>query len=332
MADRAKQQEEQSMAKKLHPADLADIEQGRRAVGYNVHLRLGALNKINRGASTLAAAMQIADELAGHNSGRRPIIYAILPEGQSIPVHAALLNEQRAQAAPAQEAHRPKVFAKRFNAQRAADNATKALPAHERQKIAMQIVPAGKGVYTVRADNVLAVPFAPETLALLAERGIEAGKHAAPAPKPPVADLVKERGEQALATLAADADSKISKMAKALGGALAALDAPKQDAPKAPKTATVAEIVKPAPKPRAAIAAAMEAAERGVMPTPPDFNKPAHVGYRKRLQALVDMAEAGDLDGLQATVIETKCSSRVLLARYRDLAVRALIAKAEQAA
>jgi hypothetical protein len=69
------------------------------------------------------------------------------------------------------------------------------------------------------------------------------------------------------------------------------------------------------------------AAARGELPNPPDFSAETHKRHRARLQSLVDMVAAGDIDGLRKTVIEPHSSSRKAMFRYRELAVMALAAR-----
>jgi len=78
--------------------------------------------------------------------------------------------------------------------------------------------------------------------------------------------------------------------------------------------------------PREKTSAMMEAAQRGVMPTPPDFSKPTHKSYRKKLAALVDLANNGDVAGLRAFDVEPLSTSRTALWNYRNAAVAALTA------
>lgn len=80
-----------------------------------------------------------------------------------------------------------------------------------------------------------------------------------------------------------------------------------------------------APSRRAAV---QEAAERGELPAPPDFTAPTHARWRGRLAELVEMVNAGDVDGLRAASIPTYSRSPRAMARYRDLAVIALEARA----
>ena len=83
----------------------------------------------------------------------------------------------------------------------------------------------------------------------------------------------------------------------------------------------------PAPVRKGKRAAALEAAERGEMPTPPDFSAATHAPYRKRLDEIVALAVAGEADALRAIEIKTYSTSPRALARYRDLAVIAIEAR-----
>jgi hypothetical protein len=68
-------------------------------------------------------------------------------------------------------------------------------------------------------------------------------------------------------------------------------------------------------------------AQAGKLPPPPDFSAATHARYRDAAKALVDMAKAGDIDGLKAVVIKPYSSSPKAMAKYRDLAVIALEAR-----
>ncbi len=92
---------------------------------------------------------------------------------------------------------------------------------------------------------------------------------------------------------------------------------------------------KPAGKPEAAATrplgkrAAIEAAAReGKLPAPPDFSAETHKRFRNKLQSVIDLAKAGDLKGLRAFEINPVSSSPKAIARYRDLCVIALEARA----
>jgi hypothetical protein len=77
--------------------------------------------------------------------------------------------------------------------------------------------------------------------------------------------------------------------------------------------------------------ATIEAAARdGKLPEPPDFSAPTHTRFRNKLASVVELAKAGDLTGLQAFQINPVSSSPKAIARYRDLCIVALEARAGQ--
>lgn len=76
-------------------------------------------------------------------------------------------------------------------------------------------------------------------------------------------------------------------------------------------------------------AAIEEAARQGQLPTPPDFSKPTHARFRTKLAKLVELAEAGDILGLKAIVINPVSTSPKSMARYRDLCLVALEARGQ---
>lgn len=60
------------------------------------------------------------------------------------------------------------------------------------------------------------------------------------------------------------------------------------------------------------------------LPTPPDFSKPSHAPYRKRLAAMVEAAEKGDAAFLAGLTFKVERSSQKIMARYRDACLTAL--------
>jgi hypothetical protein len=70
-------------------------------------------------------------------------------------------------------------------------------------------------------------------------------------------------------------------------------------------------------------------AQSGALPQPPDFSKPTHARFRAKLAQIMALAEAGDIAGLQAFEINPVSSSPKAMARYRDLCVIAITARAE---
>ncbi len=75
--------------------------------------------------------------------------------------------------------------------------------------------------------------------------------------------------------------------------------------------------------------AILDQAQTGALPQPPDFSKPTHARFRAKLAQIVALAEAGDIDGLQAFEINPVSSSPKAMARYRDLCVIAITARVQ---
>ena len=70
-------------------------------------------------------------------------------------------------------------------------------------------------------------------------------------------------------------------------------------------------------------------AQTGTLPPAPDFSKPTHARFRAKLAQIVVLAEAGDIAALQAFEINSVSSSPKAMARYRDLCVIAITARAQ---
>jgi hypothetical protein len=77
--------------------------------------------------------------------------------------------------------------------------------------------------------------------------------------------------------------------------------------------------------------AIVEQAQAGALPSAPDFSKPTHARFRAKLEKLVVLAEAGDVEGLMAFAINPVSTSPKALARYRDLAILAIEARCKAA-
>ena len=69
------------------------------------------------------------------------------------------------------------------------------------------------------------------------------------------------------------------------------------------------------------------AARAGKLPEPPDFSAETHKRFRTKLAKLAALAEAGDIEGLKAVVINPVSSSPKAMARYRELCLMALEAR-----
>ncbi|NUB46728.1 hypothetical protein GEU84_020250 [Fertoebacter nigrum] len=73
----------------------------------------------------------------------------------------------------------------------------------------------------------------------------------------------------------------------------------------------------------------VDLAQTGTLPTAPDFSKPTHARFRAKLAQIVALAEAGDIAALQAFEINPVSSSPKAMARYRDLCLIAITARAQ---
>jgi hypothetical protein len=76
--------------------------------------------------------------------------------------------------------------------------------------------------------------------------------------------------------------------------------------------------------------AIIEQAQAGALPAVPDFSKPTHARFRAKLAKLVALAKAGDVEGLKAIEINPVSTSPKAMARYRDLVIVALEARAKK--
>lgn len=93
---------------------------------------------------------------------------------------------------------------------------------------------------------------------------------------------------------------------------------------KTPKRATGAASGRPMGR-RAEMA---DNATKGILPPAPDFSAETHKRFRGKLAEIVKLVEAGDVAALRAIEIKPYSSSPKAMARYRDLAVQAIEARA----
>jgi hypothetical protein len=101
---------------------------------------------------------------------------------------------------------------------------------------------------------------------------------------------------------------------------------PAPEAPAAPEPASAN------PQRRRRDADLVAKARLGELPPPPDFSAPTHARFRNKLEGLIELAEKGDADALMAVAINPVSSSPKALARYRDLCLIAIAARASVAA
>jgi len=86
------------MARKPHPADIADREQIAQAVSFTAFLRRSPFDKIVHQHHCLADAVADAAAIRAANPGRDCLVYAITATGASIPVPKDMQASALAQA------------------------------------------------------------------------------------------------------------------------------------------------------------------------------------------------------------------------------------------
>lgn len=283
------------MTKQMHPADAADRAKIANATHFNVHLRKGPAEKINEEAPTLAEAVKIADALKAEN--RKPaMIYAIMPEGTSIFVPQDMADAARQGDAPAEPE------AELSNKQIAMLTAMitgggfKHANSKEAAIARFTTVAMDAGISKARAADLVKGPFDFAEHIIrehLAGRSMTIEQVHAMRDAKPVADAARDGA----------APSKID-------------DTPAPAANKQPQR-----------KPAGKRAEALEAAQRGELPAAPDFSAATHKPHRKKLETVIAMVKAGDIEGLKAFEIKPISSSPKAIAKYRDLAVIALEAQ-----
>ncbi|MEI4481172.1 MULTISPECIES: hypothetical protein [unclassified Phyllobacterium] len=71
-------------------------------------------------------------------------------------------------------------------------------------------------------------------------------------------------------------------------------------------------------------AAILADAEKGILPPVPDFRAPTHARFRKKLEEVVRLVEARDIETLRKLVIKPTSTSPRAIAKYIELAILAL--------
>lgn len=303
------------MTKQMHPADAADRAKIANATHFNVHLRKGPAEKINQGAPTLAEAVKIADALKTEN--RKPaMIYAIMPEGNSVFVPQDMADAARQGAAPAEP--ETELSNKQIAMLTAiiTGGGFKRANSKETAIARFTTVAAEAGIGAMRAADLVKGPYD------FAEHIIR--EHLAG--KPMSIEAVKamrEAGPSEDAGVSATPDAAPATVIAARdGGAPAKITDIPAPAPKAPAEK----------KPAGKRAEAIEAAQRGELPAAPDFSAATHKPHRKKLEAVIALVKVGDIKTLKAIEIKPISSSPKAIAKYRDLAVIALEARKKKEA
>lgn len=297
------------MPRKPHPADAFNAGIVATATAWSAFTQ--AAGRITRHFKTEADALRAAQVMA--DGFHRPaLVYAIDAQGRTAVAHTVHPSNSQQSKESTMSETTTKTYPKRFNAQRAA------------RKLLGEVAQEGEAFRTFKAPNgewdfeTLGAPaeqtaeeeFSPP--AFLSKAGTADNDE--PATTAPasidIADLTPEGHPIAAANAASW--PKSSKRQKNKG-----------------HSAAEAEPAKPASGKRASVE---EAARQGNLPTPPDFSAMTHARFRAKLAKLVELAEAGDAEGLKAFAINPVSTSPRAMARYRDLAVLAIEARAAIAA
>lgn len=209
---------------------------------------------------------------------------------------------------------------------------TLALAISHAQNIAAEVKADGyKGkvtplIYAIQASGAQS-PVAADII-----EAVTAGKTIEEAVGSNVVKLDEARAAKAEKAPAKKAKPKAAAKAKTAekAPAKAAKKAPAKKPAAAPKAAQAP--VAGAPKALGKRAALEAAAAAGTLPPVPDFSADTHARFRGKLEQVVALVKAGDVKGLEGFAINPVSSSPKAIARYRDLAVIALKAKAAKAA
>jgi len=306
------------MAKKTHPADLADRAKVETATHFNVHLRRSPTDKINREAATLRAAIKIADELSVEG-GKPAMIYAITPDQMTVFVPKDMIDAERAQMA--QDAADDEAMKKPLTGGEIAQlsaiitgGGMKRSNSRAAAEARFRKLAADAGIEEAKVEDLLAGPM---HFAELVLRERVSGK-------PMTIPEAQAARNGAAPAKAGDYPPSVGKATARKAAVKLAAEAAPAAKPERQKKAASPKAERPAGGKRAAI---LEAAQRGEMPAAPDFSAETHKRFRPTLAKLIELAEAGDIKGLKAVAINPVSSSPKAMAKYRDLAVIALEAQ-----
>lgn len=276
-----------------------DDEQIARAVSFTTSRFLG------RGVFDTRPFATQADAFADARGDRRAIVYAVTPEGFTI----HMINGDA--IAKETTMNTTKTYASKNDAVRAARTALKDKHRDALSGVHFRLNQVGDEW----AWHEIDIALGEQALGELLADGVDPNP---PKALPPVTKVApKQTADEKRRAKIAQADAR--NAAKAAAAKAKAAQPKPAKAPKVPGAAKT-----PSKK-----AEMLAAAERGEMPTPPDFTAETHKRFRPVLQKLVDAANAGNLKALKADTTQPLSSSRVAVCRYRDLAIVALNAKAK---
>lgn len=276
---------------KTHAADIASAAAAKTAASYITTLFLGTGKFAKKESATLTEARKAGEELmkAHPMCTRRPMVYAILPNGS---------QELVTDATPAEEA---KAYSNRSNAVRGAKKAGL-------DPVWLDFIQTPKG-WTWQPKG---------------KAEAEAPKVQAPATAPTDADDFQPPAFLAKGATGSDKPASMPTLAD-MAAKVTAGEKIELPAPVAPAAAPAGE---KKTRITAKHQAMLDAAAKGVLPDAPDFSAATHTRYRAKLAKVTELAQAGDIEGLKAMAIKPICSSTIPLNRYRDISVMALEARA----
>lgn len=304
------------MAPKPAPIDTDAIE---RAIRFDASIFLGTGRFHTASFDNLKDARDAARQFAEvARNGRKGMVYAITPEGRSVfvPEHYQLKSN---------------------TSEGLIDMSTKTLSGTEIAKLTATITGGG----FKRANSREAALKRFENVAAEKGFGDLAIKHTLKQPtfaeaQSYVQSVLREqrltnneedrRGRE----LASAAVAGLSASRKAAIAARAPME-PKPLRDQIAEAKAKREAARPAMAERATggkRAKVLAAAQAGTIPAAPDFTAETHKRFRPKLAEVVKLVEAGDIAGLEAFQINPVSSSPKAIAKFRDLAVIALKARA----
>jgi len=303
---------------KATPIDTAMIE---RATRFDATIFLGVGKFRTEHFDTLAAARKRAPAMVAEvANGRKVMIYAITPEGRSTFVPDSY---QPTEGAPKMElaANLSAVDIAKLTALLTGGGGYKRANSKEAAIRRFRNVAAEKGIDN--PDRYLDGDLDFDTAQHVLFERLKGGHASIPEVKEAAAATEQEAGPDTMEA-EAEATTKSRRGPVMANGREIVRDEKGFGVPgPAPKPAEAAKAGK-----RAAIA---EAAANGMLPPEPDFSAETHKRFRPKLEKVVAMVKAGDIAGLEAFEINPVSSSPKAIAKYRDLAVIALKARAAKA-
>lgn len=309
---------------KVHPADMQAIEAIASAKSFSVTIFKGATHHHIIEFADAIEAGRLMENIDG--SGRKSMVYAITQEGASIMIprtlyhltdHAlmekALMTTPQANgaAASAQTGRRSAAM----SAIAALKSTTTPAPDAGKTSTAVDLTETKPGIPAFcdadknkdARDAARAKPVTPTAIPQADTKKVDAQSTESPVTR---ASLKAQISAASSSKASAAAARKLGKRRERA----ASPDAIKPIVPL--RGPALAEFL-----------AAWAKAEKGHLPSAPDFTAETHKPYRDELKALIALAKAGDLEKLKADRTQPTWNSRTQIVRYRVLSIRAIEAQ-----